>query len=252
LNARSLEQDTSGDPRLKRRMQNLSGPGIVLFGLTVTFAAVDWVMSLEPHWFSTIFGLLLMASWGQSAFAFVIIAAAWLARREPMSRVYAPQHFHDYGKLLLAFVMIYAYFAFSQFLIIWSGNIPEEIPWYLRRLRGGWQYVGLVLVLLNFALPFVLLLSRNLKRDYTKLVLVALMVITMRVVDMVYLIAPTEAAAGGESHVNPVEVLTMFGLTLGLGGLWLWYFAAQLVRRPLIPLRAPDIEAAVAPAAGHH
>jgi len=252
LNRWSLEQDRTGDPRIKRRMQNLSGPGLVLFGLTVSFAAVDWVMSLEPHWFSTIFGLLLMASWGQSAFAFVIIAAAWLSRREPMSRVYAPPHFHDYGKLLLAFVMIYAYFAFSQFLIIWSGNIPEEIPWYLRRLRGGWQYVGLTLVLLNFALPFVLLLSRNLKRDYTKLVLVALLVITMRVIDMIYLIAPSEAAAGGESHVNALEVLTMLGTTAGLGGLWLFYFALQLRGRPLLPLRAPDLESAIAPAGGHH
>lgn len=248
----SLQEDHTGDPRIRRRMQNLSGPGLVLFGLTVTFAAVDWVMSLEPHWFSTIFGLLLMASWGLSAFAFVVIVAAMLVRREPMSGVFQPVHFHDYGKLLLAFVMVYAYFAFSQFLIIWSGNLPEEIPWYLRRLRGGWQYVGLALVLFNFALPFVLLLSRDLKRNSRRLVMVALLVILMRVVDMIYLVAPAEAQEGGDPHINPLLFLAMFGMTVGLGGIWLWYFAAQLRSRPLLPLQAPDLANAIAPAAGHH
>jgi hypothetical protein len=251
LNKWSLEQDQTGDPRIKRRMQNLSGPGILLFGLTVTFAAVDWLMSLEPHWFSTIYGLLLMASWGLSAFSFVIIVAAALSRREPMSGVFAASHFHDYGKLMLAFVMIYAYFAFSQFLIIWSGNLPEEIPWYLRRLRGGWQYVGLALVLLNFALPFVLLLSRNLKRDARRLVWVALLVIVMRVVDMIYLVAPAAHQESGETHISALDFLTMFGATIGLGGIWLAFFAWQLKRRPLLPLQSPDLEAAIHPV-GHH
>lgn len=252
LNKWSLQQDHTGDPRIKRRMQNLSGPGIVLFGLTVTFASVDWVMSLEPHWFSTIFGLLLMAGWGLSAFAFVILVAAHLSRREPMSHVFQPSHFHDYGKLLLAFVMIYAYFAFSQFLIIWSANLPEEIPWYLRRLRGGWEYVGLALVVLHFALPFVLLLSRDLKRNYKRLVVVAMVVIVMRVVDVIYLIAPAMHHEGGEPHFSLLDFLTMFGATIGLGGIWLWYFATQLKRRPLLPLQAPDLDKAIAPASGHH
>jgi hypothetical protein len=251
LNKWSLQQDHTGDPRVKRMMQNVSGPGILLFGLTVTFAAVDWIMSLEPHWFSTIYGMLLMASWGLSAFAFVIIVAAILARLEPMSAVYAPAHFHDYGKLLLAFVMVYAYFAFSQFLIIWSGNIPEEIPWYLRRLRGGWELIGLALILLNFALPFVLLLSRNLKRDARRLVWVALLIIVMRVVDMIYLIAPASHQEGSAPHINPLDFLTMFGATIGLGGIWLAYFAWQLKQRPLLPVNAPDLDAALHPTGGH-
>ena len=252
LNKWSLQQDHTGDPRLVRRMQNLSGPGILLFGFTVTFAAVDWVMSLEPHWYSTIFGLLLMASWGLSAFSFVVIVAAILVRREPMSGVFQPVHFHDYGKLLLAFVMIYAYFAFSQFLIIWSGNIPEEIPWYLRRLRGGWQYVGLALVLFNFALPFMLLLSRDLKRNARRLVTVALIVIVMRIIDMIYLVAPAAVHEGQDPHLDPLMFLVMLGTTTGLGGIWLWYFISQLSARPLLPLQAPDLERAIAPATGHH
>jgi MFS family permease len=252
LNKWSLEQDHTGDPRVKRRLQNLSGPGILLFGLTVTFAAVDWLMSLEPHWYSTIYGMLLMASWGLSAFAFVIVIAGMLAQHEPMSNVFASRHFHDYGKLMLAFVMLYAYFAFSQFLITWSGNLPEEIPWYLRRLRGGWQFVGLALVVLNFMLPFVLLLSRNLKRDARKLVWVALLVLLMRVVDMIYLVAPAIHQEENAPHINPLDFLTMFGATIGLGGIWLAYFAWQLKQRPLLPVQAPDLAEAVGEGAGHH
>ncbi|MGH9901648.1 MAG: hypothetical protein ACRD68_07530, partial [Pyrinomonadaceae bacterium] len=238
----------------RRRMQNLSGPGILLFGLTVTFAAVDWVMSLEPHWFSTIYGLLIMAAWGLSAFAFVIVVATFLSGREPMSRVFAPAHFHDYGKLMLAFVMIYAYFAFSQFMLIWYANIPEEIPWYLRRLRGGWQYVGLALVLLHFALPFVLLLSRDLKRHSRRLIFVALLVLFARMIDFIYLVAPAEAihqGTGTQPHLNPLDFVTMIGMTVGLGGVWLAFFAWQLKQRPLLPLGAPDLEQALAPV-GHH
>ncbi|HVF49184.1 MAG TPA: hypothetical protein VNA19_03815 [Pyrinomonadaceae bacterium] len=252
LNKWSLQQDHTGDPRVRRKLQNVSGPGILLFGLTVTFASVDWLMSLEPHWFSTIYGLLLMASWGLSALAFVIVVAGILAQREPMSRVFASRHFHDYGKLMLAFVMLYAYFAFSQFLITWSGNLPEETPWYLRRLRGGWQYVGLALVLLNFALPFVLLLSRNLKRDARKLVWVALLVLVMRVVDMIYLVAPAEHQGEGAPHFSALDFLTMFGATVGLGGIWLAYFAWQLKQRPLLPVQADDLAESVGEGAGHH
>ncbi|MGH9943107.1 MAG: hypothetical protein ACRD9R_12210, partial [Pyrinomonadaceae bacterium] len=220
----SWRQDETGDPRLKDWMQNLSGPGILLFGLTVTFAAVDWMMSIEPHWFSTIYGLLIMAGWGMTAFAFVILVAASLAQHEPMSHVYQPSHFHDYGKLLLAFVMVYAYFSFSQFLIIWSANLPEEIPWYLRRLRGGWQYVGLAVVLFHFALPFVLLLSRTLKRSYQTLSRVALLLLVARAIDMVYLVSPAFVHEGQSPHLNPLDFVTMFGLIIGVGGVWLAYF----------------------------
>lgn len=251
LNKWSRQQDETGDPRLKDWMQNVSGPGILLFGLTVTFAAIDWMMSLEPHWFSTIYGLLIMAGWGLTAFAFMILVASILARHEPMDHVFQPSHFHDYGKLLLAFVMIYAYFAFSQFLIIWSANIPEEIPWYLRRLRGGWQFVGLAVVLFHFALPFVLLLSRTLKRDYRTLSRVALMVLCARVIDMVYLVSPAFIHEGEAPHFKPFDLLTMIGLTIGIGGIWIAYFIRELKSRPLLPVNAPGLADALA-ATGHH
>jgi MFS family permease len=254
LNRWSREQDATGDPRLKRRMQELSGPGILLFGLTVTFAAVDWGMSLEPHWFSTIYGLIIMAGWGLSAMAFTIVVEAVLARHEPMNHVYAPLHFHDHGKLLLAMVMLFAYFSFSQFLITWAGNLPEEIPFYLRRLQHGWQYVGLAVVLFHFALPFALLLSRSLKRTGRTLMRVALLMLFMRIVDLVFLIAPAAHAGGGrEFHGSDVllHFVPMLCMALGLGGVWLWYFIGQLRSRPLLPLGAPDLARAIAPVEGH-
>ena len=207
LNKWSAEQDHSATRASSARLQNLSGPGLVLFGLTVTFAGVDWLMSLEPHWFSTIYGMLVMAGWGLSALAFTILVLGALSGREPMAGVYAPAHFQDLGKLLLAFVMVYAYFSFSQFLIIWAGNLPEEIPWYLRRTRGGWDVIGIILVVIHFALPFIMLLSRDLKRNARRLVWVAALVILARMVDMVYLVAPAFHHEGQAPHVNPWDFL---------------------------------------------
>ncbi|HEX8179063.1 MAG TPA: hypothetical protein VF525_05910 [Pyrinomonadaceae bacterium] len=259
----SLAQDTADDPRvrrsLKERMQNLSGPGILLFGLTVTFAAIDWLMTLEPEWFSTIWGLLIMAGWGLSALAFgICIEAYFVKHSDRLTEVYQPRHLHDHGKLLLAFVMIWAYFSFSQFLITWSGNLPEEITWYLHRLRGGWQYVALFIVFFHFALPFVVLLSRSLKRHAGKLVIVALLVLAARVVDLFWLIAPSHAvfpeaqnaAAAGAARI--VAYALYFVAPVGIGGVWLWYFARQLKMRPLLPLGDEGLENALEQGHGHH
>ena len=254
LNRWSAMQDHTGDPRVRRLMQDISGPVILLFGLTVTFAAIDWGMSLEPHWFSTIYGLIIMAGWGLSALAFMITVATFLSHHEPMGHAYQPLHFHDWGKLLLAMVMLYAYFAFSQFLITWAGNLPEEIPFYLRRLHGGWQAVGLLIILFHFALPFALLLSRTLKRRPDSLRRVAVLMLLMRVFDLVFFFAPS-VHQGGEAEFGARDILTSFvpmlAMTAGLGGIWLWYYFGQLKARPLLPLGAPDLEKAIA-ASEHH
>ncbi|HEV2800288.1 MAG TPA: hypothetical protein VGW12_07315 [Pyrinomonadaceae bacterium] len=263
----SLQQDRTDDPRerrrLKERMQNISGPGILLFGLTVTFAAVDWVMSLEPEWFSTIYGLLIMVGWGVSALAFAIVTTVILSRDERLAHVYQPRHFHDHGKLLLAFVMLWAYFSFSQFLIIWSGNLPEEIPWYLRRLFGGWGYVAVALVIFHFALPFILLLSRERKRRGRALVLVALLVLVMRVIDLFWTIAPsvlampqhhgggTEVAHGG-TLADVVAYALNFITPIAIGGFWLWWYGRELASRPLLPLGDEGLANALEEANGHH
>lgn len=265
LSKYSLQQDTESDPRerrrLKEKMQTVSGPGILLFGLTVSFAAIDWVMSLEPEWFSTIYGLLIMVGWGLTAFAFAIVITVMLSKTKHLEHVYQPRHFHDHGKLMLAFVMLWAYFSFSQFLIIWSGNLPEEIPWYMRRLFGGWGYVAVLLVIGHFALPFVLLLSRDLKRHGRSLVLVALLVLLMRIVDLFWTIAPSALAmpqhgGAGAAHdgglSNVVAYALNFVTPVFIGGIWLWWYARELRQRPLLPLGDEGLENALEHMDGHH
>jgi hypothetical protein len=245
LNRWSAEQDRTREEGITRRMQNMSGPGLVLYGLTVTFASIDWVMSLEPEWFSTIFGMLFMAGQAISAMSFVIAVVVLLASIKPMSDYVAPRHLHDLGKLLLAFIMIWAYFSFSQFLIIYAGNLPEEITWYVHRLRGPWRYIGLGLVIFHFALPFLLLLSRDLKRNGRRLATLAVVVLVMRLVDLYWLVAPDFREGGFHLHWMDVA------LPLGVGGVWLWFFAWQLKSRPLLPVGDPALEEAVSASEGH-
>jgi hypothetical protein len=237
LNKWSLDQERPDVLQAPRRFRLLAAPGLLIYGLTVTFASFDWLMSLDPHWFSAIFGVLIMGGQVLSALAFAVAVVFLLSAVEPISRVIAPSHMHDLGKLMLAFVMLWAYFAFSQFLIIWSANLPEEIPWYLERLQGGWQFVGLLLVVGHFALPFLLLLSRDLKRNASMLAKVAVGVLAMRVVEGFWLIAPTF------HHSLAVHWLDIVA-PVGIGGIWLWAFAWQLKGRPLLPAHDPYFEEA--------
>jgi len=234
LNKWSLAQDRTADNRYTKKMRLLSGPGMVALIFTVTFASIDWYMSLEPEWFSTIYGFIFVAAWTLSALAFVIAVMANLSGDEPMRRIVAPLHFHDLGKLLLALVMLWAYFAFSQFLIIWSGNLPEEIVWYIRRMHGGWGALIVTIAILHFAAPFLFLLSRDLKRNPRRLVLVAVLIIVMRMVDLLWMLVP----AFGHRMWILVDVVAL----LGFGGLWLALFTWQLGKRPLIPINDPQFE----------
>jgi hypothetical protein len=236
LNAWSLEQDRNPDPRIARRMQKLSAGGLLAYGLTITFAAFDWLMSLEPHWFSTIYGVLIMGGQALSALASLIVALVWLSRRPPLDRIVVAAHFHDLGNLLLAFVMLWAYFSFSQYLIIWSGNLPAEITWYTHRLQTGWRWVGTALVLFHFAVPFVLLLSRAVKRDPQMLVKVAIAVLTVRLLDLFWLIAPEFHPAG--IAVSWLDLL----LPLTLGSIWLGCFVWQLRGRAILPVHDPEFD----------
>jgi predicted small integral membrane protein len=220
LNRWSLAHD-EGEPREPEfRFQKVSGPGLVLYGFTATFASIDWMMSLDPHWFSTIFGVMFMGGQALSAMSFAIAAGVLLSAHRPLNEVFRPRHLHDMGKLLLAFVMLWAYFAFSQFLIIWSANLPEEIPWYLHRLSGGYQILALLLVIFHFAVPFALLLSRDLKRHGRRLALVATGLLLVRLLDLYWVIAPN-FGHGAESH---------FRLH------WMDIAAPLALERPLVPL----------------
>jgi hypothetical protein len=239
LNKWSADQDRTAERRLSGAMSKLSGPGIILFVFTTTFASIDWVMSLDAEWFSTIYGLLYVAGWTLSAFSLVIAVMVWLATRKPLEGVVRAPHFHDLGKLLLAFVMLWAYFSFSQFLIIWSGNIPEETKWYLARLRGGWGWIGVGIVLLHFALPFVLLLSRDLKRNARKLAMIAGLIFLMRFIDLYWLIVP-------EFHRRQLTIEWMSLVApIAFGGLWLAFFIWNLRQRPLLPINDPNFEEAI-------
>jgi hypothetical protein len=239
LNAWSLEQDRTGDPQLARRMQRMSAGGLVAYGLTITFASFDWLMSLEPHWFSTIYGVLIIGGQGLSAMAFLIVALVWLSRRPPLGDIVMPAHFHDLGNLMLAFVMLWAYFAFSQYLLIWSGNLPEEIAWYLNRLQSGWRLIGLTLILFHFVAPFCLLLSRRIKREAELIVIVAAGMLVVRIVDLFWLVAPEFHRQG--LVVSWLDIL----LTLTLGAIWLGCFVWQLRGRAILPVHDPQFEEAL-------
>jgi hypothetical protein len=229
--------------RQDRRYRLLSAPGIALYGLTITFAAIDWLMSLEPDWFSTIYGVMVAVGQLLTAFAFAVLVVTLLAQWPPMRDELKPDVGIDLGNLLLAFTMLWAYLSFSQFLLIWSGNLPEEITWYLRRLREGWEWVAVALVLFQFFVPLFLLLSRDVKRVARRLAAVAGLALLMRFVDFFWLVAPaSEMTPSGPLRLPWLELL----LTIGLGGVWSAYFLWQLAARPLI--RPADPIYAEAPA----
>jgi len=220
-------------------MQMLSAGGLLAYGFTITFASFDWLMSLEPHWFSTIYGVLILGGQGLSALAFLIIVLAWLSRRPPLDRIVAPSHFHDLGNLLLAFVMLWAYFSFSQYLIIWSGNLPVEIAWYLHRLQTGWRPVAVGFIVFHFMAPFVVLLSRNVKRQPQMLVRVAIGILIVRLVDLFWLIAPEFRQNGiGVSWLDLVVPLTF-------GAIWGACFIYQLRGARVLPLHDPEFDEAL-------
>ena len=239
FNRWSAEQDRDGGRAAQRKMGTLAGPGLLFWGLSVTFMSIDWIMSIHPEWFSTMFGLLFIAGQGLTGMAFLITVMVLLSTRRPMSEVLTPRHLHDLGKFLLAMVMVWAYFSFSQFLIIWAGNLPEEIPYYLVRINNGWGLVALLLVAGHFALPFALLLSRDLKRNFKLLASIAVFILFMRLVDLYWVVTPEfRQQSFGISWMD-------FTVPMGLIGLWLAYFLYQLEKRPLMPINNPHLEEAL-------
>jgi hypothetical protein len=217
-----------------RRFRVVSAPGLIAYVILMSLGAVDWIMSLEPHWYSTIFGFIVVVGQALSALAFSVAVLTILAPREPMNSVLRAMHFHDLGKLMLALVMLWAYFAFSQFLIIWAGNLPEEIPYYLRRLDGGWKYLSLALAFGHFILPFCLLLSADLKKRPKLLARVAWFIVAMRLYDTIWLVAPVFQPAGA----LPISLANV-GIPLALAGAWVVLFAGQLGKLPLLPVNDP-------------
>lgn len=234
----SAQQDTERFPL--DRFNKISGPGMLILGLTVTFASVDWVMSLDAHWFSTLFGLWFLVGMALTALAFSIVVAALLHNNANVARALSTDRFHDYGTLLYAFIMLWAYLSYSQFLIIWSANLPEEIPYYLRRFGDGWQGVTLVVVAGHFVLPWLLLLFRSTKRTTKRLVAVACFMLVMRFLDVFWLIAPwVKQGAFGVHWMDIAAVLGVFGL-------WVGAFCYLLKGRAVLPVGDPHLPEALA------
>jgi hypothetical protein len=240
FNKMSRQQDANRDDRaLRARLKFWAGPGIILYIFGMTFAAIDWAMSLSPHWASTIYGFLFIAGQAISAMSLMIIVVIMCSNAEPFSHFIQKRHLHDLGKLLFAFNMLWAYFGFSQLLIIWAGNQPEEISFNKSRLYGGWGVVAVMVLVLHFFIPFFALLSRDLKRNQALLPKIAIWLIAMRCVDLYWLTRPEFT-----SHALPT--LWDLAAVLALGGIWLWFFAKQLKQQPLLPLGEPKLAEAIA------
>ncbi len=238
LNKWSRELDEN--PRVPSHLQGLAGGGLILLGLTATFSAVDWGMSLAPHWFSTIYGVLFMVGQVLSALALMIALVAMLADEPPIKDALRPGILHDLGKLLLAFTMLWAYVNFSQFLIVWSGNISEETPFYLHRLQGGWQQVSLLLLLFHFMIPFLLLLSRDLKRNPRRLGALAGGMFLVRLLDLYWLLGPDLVGHGHHAVPFKPHWLDLVA-PVGLGATWLYFYLGQLQSRPILPVGEPAV-----------
>ncbi len=242
FNSWSREQDQNPDDRaLRRRLKLLAGPGIILYVLAMTFAAIDWVMSLSPHWASTIYGFIFVAGQAIIAMSLMIIVVAALSNSELYAGIIQKRHLHDLGKLLFAFNMLWAYFDFSQLLIIWSGNQPEEITFYRTRLYGGWGIVAVIVLLFSFALPFLVLLSRDVKRSASLISKVAIWMILMRLVDLYWMTRPEFSSSALPTWLDIVVPIALIGL-------WVGFFAFNLKQQPLLPLGDPKLAEATA----HH
>jgi len=242
LNKWSRLEDETKSWKYSSALEKLSGPGIVAYFLTMTLCAVDYLMSLDVTWASTIYGFLVATGQALSAMSLVVAVLILLGKYAPMDHAITSKHLHDLGKLMLALVMFWAYLSFSQYLIIYSGNLPQEISWYVRRLNGGWQWVGLALLLFHFALPFALLLSQTLKKNPKTISSIAIFIICIRVVDVFWLVEPNFVDVN-----HPVFTVSWldFVAPIGFGGLWLAMFFRTLPTRPLLPLGAPDLQKAL-------
>jgi hypothetical protein len=258
LNRLSARQD-SGDLSVNMSIQRWSGAGLVIYALTVTFAGIDWIMSINPHWYSTLFGFLMMGGQGLAALAFTIVISTLLVKQQPMAALLRPHHFHDLGKLMLAFVMLWAYFNFSQFLLTYAANLIEEIPYMTTRMSHGWGYLATFLLVFHFAVPFLLLLSRQIKRTPERLVVIAAWLLFARYADLFMMITPEFASSGENLHMLTGEHESHFFIhwldlatPLAIGGLWLWMFFTQLRQRPMLAVGDPYLRESLASGGGHH
>lgn len=243
-------ESLSNTPYWQRKFENISGGGIWVYAITLTAAAIYWVMSLDPTWYSTVYGLQFLVGQGYGVLALVVLTVMALSKGEPMRTVLRTTEQQDLGKLCFAFVMLNIYLAFAQFLIIWSGNLPEEIPWYLDRIRGGWGVVGTLDFFFHWLLPFSMLLSRDLKRDKNRLATVCRIMIFARCWDLFWLIEPNFADARRNLHFS-IGILEYAVVPVALISLWMALYFTELKKRPLVAVNDPHLAEILEPEHAH-
>jgi hypothetical protein len=236
LNKWSAEQDRTADVRLKEKMTSLAAPGVILWSLAWSWAMLDWVMSLEPKWYSSIYGMVFMVISLLSAVSFSVLMLRLLDSYQPLHDSYDPPRLNDIGNFMLVFTLLWTYMSFAQFLIIWSGNLKQEIPWYKVRAFTSWGYIGAALLIFHFFVPFFILLQRRVKRKIERLSVIALWMLGISLIDVFWLIVPSFRAGG--IHVSPVDICAV----VGIGGVWIGAYMAQLKKMPLLPLHDPRFE----------
>jgi hypothetical protein len=253
LNSLAVKRDTDlpeNTPFWIKKFENISGPGIVLYAITMTAGAIYWVMSMDPTWFSTVYGLLFLVGQGYAVLAFSIVVAVSLSKAEPFKTILRQTEQHDLGKLTFAFVMLNIYLAFGQFLIIWSGNLPQEINWYLDRIRGGWGVIITLDFIFHWMIPFTMLLSRDLKRNKKRLVRVCQWMVFARAFDMFWLIEPNFKDAARNLHFS-WGILEYIAVPVALFAFWVAYFCTRLKTRPLVQVNDPHVAEILEPEHAH-
>jgi hypothetical protein len=253
LNSLALQRDAdspANTPYWIKKFENLSGPGIVVYALTMTAAVLYWVMSMDVTWYSSVYGLLFLVGQGYSVLAFCIIVAIALSKAEPFKTILRQTEQHDLGKLTFAFVMLNIYLAFGQFLIIWSGNLPEEIPWYLDRIRGHWGIIITLDFIFHWLIPFTMLLSRDLKRNKKRLTRVCQWMVFAKAFDLFWLIEPNYRDAARNLHFS-WGILEYAAVPVAMAAFWVAFFCTRLKARPLVQVNDPHTAEILEPEHAH-
>jgi hypothetical protein len=253
LNALSLQRDAdkAGNTAIWiKRMENLSGFGLVVYAITMSAAVIYWVMSLDVTWASSIYGLLFLVGQGYQTLALAIITVLSLSKAEPFKTILRTTEQHDLGKFTFAFVMLNIYLAFSQYLIIWSGNLPDEIPWYLNRFQGGWGIIATLNFIFHGLIPVSLLLSRDIKRNKTRLIRVAQWMIFAKAFDLFWLVEPNFPDAARNLHFS-LGMLEYIAVPVAMTALWVAFYCTQLKSRPLVATNDPHLAEILEPEHAH-
>jgi len=240
------EHDRTGDHSLFLKIKRRSAPALLIYVVTTSYAFIDWIMSLEPEWYSTIYGWMFTVGMVIMAFSFLLALLVLLSKREPFASFLTRQHYHDIGNLMLAFTMLWAYMSFSQFLIIWAENLPDEIPWYVRRFSGGWGYIAWTIAIFHFFVPFYLLLLRFVKKNPSRLRTLAIWIVIMHILDVYWIVVPAFRQRGLEVYWTDAAAW------IALGGIWLALYIRNLKSRPLLASHDPrDTYSLLVTAHGH-